>query len=89
MEHISSDNRRLEGEGEEIGSMEYVPAEEPLQPGCRILKLRVWIDGRVPGTLEDCFRGLLYSIQHRHEKSMLTVRCRPQTVQHQIQAIWR
>lgn len=61
MEHISSGHRRLEGESEETGSMEHVPAEEPLQPGCRILKLRVWVDGRVPGTVEDCFRGLLYS----------------------------
>ena len=45
--------------------MEHVPAEEPLQSGCRILKSRVRIDGRVSGTVEDCFRG--FSAMTTHE----------------------
>lgn len=89
MEYISSSNRRPEGEGEEIGSVEYVPTEEPLQPGGGFLKSRVWIDGRVSWTVKDCFGSMLYYTYARKSSKTLIVMCRPQIVQHQILAIWR
>ncbi len=37
--------------------MESVPAQEPFQRGCWVLKSGIWVDGGVHGKVEDSFRG--------------------------------
>lgn len=55
MEHIPTSNRRVESQGQEAGTLEFVPAQESLHSGSRLLKSGVWVDGRVYGEMQDSF----------------------------------
>ena len=88
MEHIPTHNRRTKSQGEESRSLESLSAKESLQGGSRLLKLGVWLDGRIYGEVKDSFWSTRWLLKEYKPTSYWKV-FRPPIVQHQIPVIWR
>ena len=55
MEHLSTHNRRVKSQSKESWTLELVSPQKPFQRGGGLLKLGVWLDGRVYGEVQDSF----------------------------------